>query len=169
VKFDDSEVLTGLPLFFGGISCLAGGVLSDALVRRLGRKWLGRAFFPICGYSVAAGAMFCVPWAQTPEQACFLMCVASAGNDFGQGANWATIVDIGGRYAGTAAGFINTIGNSGNWLQPAIGALVFRSLGWDFLMGVYACAFLSRPGVSLLGVLPSDGKEDARFIENVVE
>jgi MFS transporter, ACS family, glucarate transporter len=150
VNFDDSEFMTGLPLFFGGISCLVGGALSDALVRWLGWKWLGRAVFPLCGYTIAAGAMFCMPWAQTAEQACFLMCVASAGNDFGQGANWATIVDVGGRYAGTAAGFINMVGCGGNYLQPAIGALVFQSLGWDFLTGVYAAAFLTAAAMWLL-------------------
>jgi MFS transporter, ACS family, glucarate transporter len=149
VTYADSEMMTGFPLLCGGISCLVGGVLSDALVRRLGRKWLGRAVFPVCGYSVAAGAMFCVPLAETAEEACLLMCLASAGNDFGQGANWATIVDIGGLYAGTAAGFINTIGNSGNWLQPPIGAWVHGSLGWDFLMGTYAAAFLTAAAMWL--------------------
>jgi len=95
-------------------------------------------------------AMFCLPWAQTAGQACVLMCVASAGNDFGQGANWATIVDIGGRYAGTAAGFINMVGCAGNYLQPVIGAVVFRALGWDFLTGVYAATFLSAASMWLV-------------------
>jgi MFS transporter, ACS family, glucarate transporter len=149
VRIDDSEWMTGLPLFFGGISCLVGGALSDGLVRRSGRKWLGRAIFPACGYSLAAVAMFCLPWAQTAEQACLLMCLAGAGNDFGQGANWATIVDIGGNYAGTAAGFVNMVGNAGNTLQPAVGAIIFRRFGWDSLMAVYAAAFFAAAAMWL--------------------
>jgi ACS family glucarate transporter-like MFS transporter len=70
------------------------------------------------------------------------MSLASAGADFGQGANWATIVDIGDRYAGTATGFINTVGNAGNYLQPYIEAVIFQSLGWNVLLGVYAGLFL---------------------------
>jgi ACS family glucarate transporter-like MFS transporter len=58
-------------------------------------------------------------------------------------------VDIGGRYAGTATGFINMIGNTGNYLQPFLGAVIFRSLGWNVLLGVYAGAFLGAAAMWL--------------------
>jgi len=150
VVFAGSEVRTGLPLLCGGISCLVGGVLSDALVRWTGRKWLGRALFPIAGHLLAAAAMLAVPLATTPDEATLLMCVAGACTDLGQGANWATIVDLGGRYAGTAAGFINMVGNAGNYLQPPLGALIFRAWGWDALFIVYATAFLAAAAMWLL-------------------
>jgi len=150
VQFDQSEVVSGLPLFCGGISCLVGGVLSDALVRRTGRKWLGRAFFPIGGHALAAAAMLALPLAATANQATALMCIAAASADLGQGANWATIVDLGGRYAGTAAGFINMVGNAGNYLQPYLGALIFGAWGWDALFSVYAGAFLAAAALWLL-------------------
>ena len=86
--------------------------------------------------------MYAVRFVSSPQEAVVLMCLANAGHDFGQGANWATIVDIGGRYAGTAAGFINMVGNSGNWLQPPIGALIFNRLGWNALFAVYAAMYL---------------------------
>ena len=35
---------------------------------------------------------------------------AAAAFDFGQASNWASIVDLGGRYAGSAAGLVNMIG-----------------------------------------------------------
>jgi len=149
VEFTRSELVSGLPLFCGGIACLIGGALSDALVRRTGRKWLGRALFPGCGYTLAAVAMYGVRLAETPAQASLLICLASAAFDFGQGANWATIVDIGGRYAGTATGFINMVGNAGNYLQPYLGARVFRSQGWDALLAVYAAAFLAAASMWL--------------------
>jgi nitrate/nitrite transporter NarK len=142
VAYEKSEWMSGLPLFFGGISCLVGGALSDALVRRTGRKWLGRALFPVTGYTAAAVAMFCLRFAQSIDEVTVLLCVAGAAFDFGQGANWATIVDIGGAYAGTATGFINMVGNAGNYLQPVIGAIIFRTLGWDVLLCVYALTFL---------------------------
>jgi ACS family glucarate transporter-like MFS transporter len=142
LEYAKSELMSGMPLFFGGISCLIGGALSDLVVRRSGRKWLGRALFPMCGYTTAAAAMFCVRFTNTPEEATVLMCLASAAHDFGQGANWASIVDIGGRYAGTATGFINMIGNVGNSLQPYVGAVIFHRLGWNALMTCYSGAFL---------------------------
>ena len=70
------------------------------------------------------------------------MCVAAAAYDFGQAANWASIVDMGGRHAGIALGLINMVGNLGNSAQPYIGARVFNTFGWTTLFGVYAVAFL---------------------------
>ena len=55
------------------------------------------------------------------------MCVAGAAYDFGQAANWATIVDVGGRYAGIATGLIN-LGNIGNVIQPWLGDLAVQPL-----------------------------------------
>jgi len=68
--------------------------------------------------------------------------VAGEALDLGQGANWATIVDLGGGYAGTATGFINTVGNMGNFLQPVIGAWVFNHYGWPALFTVYTGAYV---------------------------
>jgi MFS transporter, ACS family, glucarate transporter len=117
-------------------------VLSDRLTRWTGRKRLGRALFPILGLTTAAVAIFSLRFARGPDEAVILMCIVGAAHDFGQGANWASIVDIGGRYAGTAAGFVNLIGNMGNAVQPAIGAWVFGRFGWNTLFIVYACMFL---------------------------
>jgi MFS family permease len=150
VTYENSEVASGLPLFFGGISCLVGGALSDALVRRTGRKWLGRAVFPITGYLTAAVAMYCLRFTHDANQATVLLCVAFAANDFGQGANWASIVDIGGRYAGTAAGFINMVGNNGNAAGPYLGAVVKGHLGgWNVLLAVYSAAFMAAASMWL--------------------
>lgn len=142
VSFQKSEWMSALPLFLGGLSCLLGGVLSDRLIRRIGRRRLGRAVFPVVGYTVAAGAMCVIPFVRTSAEATACMCVAAFFFDFGQSANWASIVDIGGRYAGTAAGFLNMVGNSAGFIQPAIGAWVFNRLGWGVLFFVYAGAYL---------------------------
>jgi ACS family glucarate transporter-like MFS transporter len=142
VTFEKSEWMSALPLFCGGISCLVGGTLCDLAVKTTGRKRLMRALFPICGYSVAALAMIGVSRAKSAQEAAVLMCIAAAANDFGQASNWASIVDIGGRFAGTATGFINMIGNTGNWIQPYIGARIFNRFGWTALFAVYACTFI---------------------------
>jgi MFS family permease len=142
VPFEKSEWMNVGPQFCAGIACLLGGILSDALVRAIGRKRMGRAVFPIAGCTVAAAAMFGIRLVHTPHAAVALMCIAAAAYDFGQAANWATIVDVGGRYAGTAAGFINTVGNMGNALQPVIGAAVFTRFGWGALFACYAGAYL---------------------------
>jgi MFS transporter, ACS family, glucarate transporter len=139
--FQQSEWLRVFPLFCGGISCLVGGTLCDYLVRRTGRKRLMRALFPICGYMVAALGFVGLRWASTPLEATIIFCVIASASDFGQGANWASIVDIGGRYAGIATGLINTIGNLGHFTSPPLGEWLYRTFSWDALFVVYASAF----------------------------
>jgi ACS family glucarate transporter-like MFS transporter len=86
--------------------------------------------------------MLAIPSVRTEQHAVILLCVAAAAFDFGQAASWASIVDIGGRYAGTATGFINMVGNLGGAVQPVIGAFVFNRFGWNALFGVYATFFI---------------------------
>jgi MFS transporter, ACS family, glucarate transporter len=142
VSFQRSELMNAMPLFFGGISCLVGGWLSDLVVKRTGWRRLGRGIFPVIGCTTAAMAMLGIRFVDTPAQAVALMCLAAAAFDFGQGANWATIVDIGGNYAGTATGFINMVGNMGNFIQPVVGAVIFNHFGWPTLFVVYTGAYL---------------------------
>jgi MFS family permease len=142
VTFAKSEWMTALPPFLGGISCIAGGLLSDYLVRRTGQKRFFRMLFPVTGYLLAAFSMICVRFVKTPEQATLLLCIAAVASDLGQGANWATIVDIGGRYAGIAAGLINTVGNLGHFAQPPLGAWIFHHWGWNSLFATYACFYV---------------------------
>jgi MFS transporter, ACS family, glucarate transporter len=142
VTFENSEWSSALPLFCGGIACLFGGILSDLLVKRTGWRRFGRAVFPFTGCFVAAVAMLAIRNAQSAREATILMCVVSAAFDFGQGAAWASIVNIGGRNAGIATGFINTIGNLAHAAQPVIAPRVFNTFGWSALFGIYAVAFL---------------------------
>ena len=142
VTFERSEWSTAWPMFCGGIACLVGGVLSDELVRRTGWRRLGRAVFPMSGCLVAAAVMIAIPHMTSQRDATILMCVAAAAFDFGQAANWASIVDIGGRYAGVAMGFINMVGNLGNAVQPYVGAEVFSGFSWNMLFAMYAAAYL---------------------------
>jgi MFS family permease len=142
VEMGESEIMTGLPLFCGGIACVLGGASSDALVRMTGRKRAVRATFTAVGYGSAALAMSAIRFAASPAEATCLMCIAAAGGDFAQGANWATIVDVGGAHAGVAAGLVNMVGNAGNSLQPSIGAKVSAAFGWGPMFVLYAASYV---------------------------
>ncbi|MEZ0266080.1 MAG: MFS transporter [Phycisphaerae bacterium] len=141
LAYSRSEWESAMPLLFSGLACLVGGIGSDALVKRMASKRLARAIIPVCGYLTAAFCMVAIRWVETPAQATALLCVTAFTFDLGQGANWASIVDIGGRHAGMATGFINSIGNLSHFIQPRIGAWVFGTFGWGPLFLVYAAAF----------------------------
>ena len=142
MPYEESEWMSAAPLFFGGITCLLGGFLCNWMVKLTGSQRWGRAVLPVGGYITAAIAMFCIPFVRSPTEAIVLMCIAEAAHDLGQGSNWASIMDIGGKYAGVAAGLINTIGNMGNAFQPAIGAMIRERYGWNAMFVVYSVAFL---------------------------
>jgi ACS family glucarate transporter-like MFS transporter len=141
ITFKASEQIWKQPLLYGGVSCLIGGVVSDWLVRRTGRKRLARATLPVCGCLAAATAIFSLRFVHDPDTAIVLMCVAGAAYDFGQAANWASIVDVGGRFAGIATGLIN-LGNIGQVIQPWVGAKLFNTYDWNTLLAALAVAFL---------------------------
>src|SRR5205807_10286293 len=105
------------------------------------RKRLARALLPVAGCTTAAAAVFSARFVTDANMAIALMCVAGAAYDFGQAANWATIVDIGGRYAGVATGLIN-LGNIGNVIQPWLGERLFNLYDWNTLLAALAVAFL---------------------------
>ncbi len=120
--------------------------------------------FPMAGCAVAAAAMVSIRYVHTPQQAVALMCIAAAAFDFGQGANWASIVDIGGARAGVATGFINMVGNLGNFAQPVIGAFIFNRLGWGVLFLAYAGAYLLA-GCTWLFINPTKTFYEGKLVE----
>lgn len=143
LDYEHSEWLSALPMLCGGLTCLLGGWISDAIIRTTKNQWLGRALLPMSGRLISAAAMVAVALAHTPQQAVVLMCVTLAFYDLGQGANWAAIIDIGGRYSGTTAGFINMVGNlGGNVLQPIVAPYIFRRFGWGTMFVVYAATYV---------------------------
>jgi MFS family permease len=141
VPFEQSEQFWKQPLFYGGLSCLLGGFVSDWFVRRIGRKRLARSILPVCGCVTAAAAVYGTRFVHDGDTAVVLMCLAGAAYDFGQAANWATIVDVGGRYGGVATGLVN-LGNLGNVIQPALGAWLFHLYDWNTLFAVLGGAFV---------------------------
>ena len=62
-----------------------------------------------------------------------LLCIAAYCVDMNQSCHWANIVDIGGRYAAMAFGFMNMIGNIGNSVAPVTNERLFNLFGWDAL------------------------------------
>ena len=137
------------PLFFGGIACLLGGFLTDRQVQVWGRRW-GRTLQGVIAYGLG-GLCFLAAVAATPTHpvlAYVAICLASFVKDFGLAASWATTIDIGHRYSGTVAGFMNSIGNSAQFFTPPIVAALVVWAGragqtsWKISLYYYGAMFL---------------------------
>jgi ACS family glucarate transporter-like MFS transporter len=125
--------LNSLPMLFMGLSCVINGKLSDILVRRTGRKFFARALFPVIGLLCCAAALMALQYTRTPLQAMIVLCIAAYTLDMNQACHWANIVDIGGRYAAMALGFINMMGNLTHAVAPVTNEYLFNNLGWNAL------------------------------------
>jgi MFS family permease len=115
------DLASGAPLFFGGFGCVVGGFFTDWAVRILGRRW-GRTAQGIVAYGLGAGFFLAAALLSKDHGtlAFAAICMASFLKDGAMSASWATTIDIGHRYSGTVAGFMNTVGNLGTVFSPPI-------------------------------------------------
>ncbi len=120
VPLEKSAVLAGLPLFFGGFGCLAGGWAA----RRLGEKWrdVGRARRAVCsaGLFGAAAMIVVASKIDQPLWAMVALGLASFANDVTLAPCWVSCMDVGGRLAGSLSGSMNMMGNFGGALGPLV-------------------------------------------------
>ena len=140
---------SGGPLFFGGIACLLGGFLTDRQVRLWGKRW-GRTLQGIIAYGLGGLLLLAAVWS-TPSHvvlAYTAVCLSSFIKDFGMAASWATTIDVGDRYSGTVAGFMNSVGNLGQMVSVPVVAQLALWAGtaghpsWKISLYYYAAMFL---------------------------
>jgi MFS transporter, ACS family, glucarate transporter len=103
---ETTGLLTSLPFAFGVIACLAGGLLSDAIIRRWGKTW-GRRIVGAAGLLTAGLAILAIPWVHRVPALASLLVLAFFGNDLAMAPAWAAAADIGERYTGVLSGAMN--------------------------------------------------------------
>jgi sugar phosphate permease len=115
--------VSGLPLACGVVSCLLGGVLSDALIRHTGSRTWGRRL--VGGLALFLAALMCLLVLWTDEV--WLIALAFSAwfffSDANMGPAWASCADVGERYAGTLSGAMNMTG-------AFLGAVGMGLAGW---------------------------------------
>jgi MFS transporter, ACS family, glucarate transporter len=104
-------LLAGLPLLLGGLGCLVSAYLVPRLTRRFGSVSMARRIVAVMGFVGASACIFIFTSVDDPVRAMFVLGMAGFFNDFVMPAAWASTMDIGGRYAGTVSGAMNTLGS----------------------------------------------------------
>ena len=100
-------VMAGLPLLFGSVGCLIGGLLTDYFVRRTGNLKWGRRTCGILGHGLCALCYLTGAFMNSPWPFVLAISIGTFWNDVTIGASWASCLDIGGRYAGIVSGCMN--------------------------------------------------------------
>lgn len=138
--------LTSLPFAIGVGACLAGGTLSDLIIRRTGSRRWGRRVVGAFGMTIAGVAILSTLWVQSVPVLGALLCLTFLGNDLAMGPAWAAAADKGERYAGTLGGLMNMTAS----LTAALAAIVTGRL---FESGNYVLPFYLFAISYAIGVL----------------
>ncbi|HZN34095.1 MAG TPA: MFS transporter [Pirellulaceae bacterium] len=145
-----------------GAGMVCGGWLADKVPAAFGPR-IRRRLVPMLGM-IASGVVFELGLL-SPDIRVTLAAFALAAALLGatEGAFWTTVVELGGRFGGTAAGLMNTGGNAGGTLSPYVTPLLStyfaaqfgEELGWRLGLSVAGA-------VSILGALLWCGVDPGR-------
>jgi MFS family permease len=131
-------VVSGLPLIFSAPADLLGGLTTDWVTRhyglRMGRCLVGGIALAVAGVAIIAGAA-----TQSAIASALLIGLAGCAGNFLLGACWGVCIDIAGGHAGLISGCMNSAGQLGGALSPAILPYVAKSFGWAaglYMIGV---------------------------------
>jgi sugar phosphate permease len=138
--------LTSLPFVVGVAACLAGGTLSDAIIRRTGSRRWGRRVVGAAGMAIAGSAIAATLLVESVPWLGFLLCLTFLGNDLAMGPAWAAAADMGERHAGTLGGLMNMIAS----FTAGLAAIVTGNL---FEKGDVRPPFFLFAGAYAIGVL----------------
>jgi MFS transporter, ACS family, glucarate transporter len=135
-------LVSGLPLLLGAFACLLGGFLSDYAIRRSGSKRWGRSLVPIIAWGLAGLCAFAVPRFDSASAVMILLVAGFIFQDLGVPSMWSVPADIGGRFAGTLGGWMNSAGALGGMLSPLVAARMSIAHGWNSTFFVFGAVYL---------------------------
>ncbi|HEX4611542.1 MAG TPA: MFS transporter [Urbifossiella sp.] len=149
VPLEKRGEMQSVVLYVGCTGMVLGGVVTDALRKRLGPR-LGRSVPIGTTLGGCAAAMFLIPALPTPWAVVAALGVMAFLVDLHNPSIWSFAQDVGGRNVGAALGWGNMWGNLGAAVSPRLLGAVARSAGWDaafILSGVLfaaaaVCGFL---------------------------
>jgi MFS family permease len=117
--FTEKELLfSTLVYLFGAAGNVGGGWATDAGARRFGLT-RGRRYAGISGLGVGSVCLLIAATATNRYLGLTMLGLAFFGISFEQPSEWATCVDVGGRYAGAVSGCMNTAANLGGVVSSA--------------------------------------------------
>lgn len=139
-----SAFLAGFPLFFGGLACLFGGVISTHVARKLGSTAKARRLLAYIGFMGSAAMLLISIQIHDPVLAMISMGLASFANDLTMPGSWSACMDVGGRYAGTLSGTMNMMASFAGSIAPVVIAYIlqYSDRNWVLTFWVSACIYV---------------------------
>lgn len=120
-----------LPLLAGTAGDLFGGWISDIWAARSGNLKRARRGVAVVGFLIAAASILPATFTASPTHSVAYTCLAVFGLELTVGVSWAVTLDIGGDCAGSVSAVMNSCGNIGGAISPAVLAYLVRAYGWN--------------------------------------
>ncbi|HEU4550644.1 MAG TPA: MFS transporter [Rhizomicrobium sp.] len=141
INLRESGFLAMLPFISMTVCCLAGGVISDWLVKHKGQYW-GRSLYG--AFTLVITAAFLVVGAQVQNATLAVLVLAGGAGALylGQATYWAVAADYGGPHTGVISGLVNMGGQ-------IAGAITASATPWFAVKFGWASAFYIAAGVSV--------------------
>lgn len=142
-----------IPFLLGIVSNLIGGVLSDRLGARIGFKLAYRLITSVC---LTVTALLLLAMSLTPDKTMVVVLAATsfAVMDLMLPSAWAMCMSIGGRYGGTATGFMNMLGNLGGFICTVATGYIIAGTG-SYDLPVQGIALMVLIAAGLFAVIDS--------------
>jgi len=148
LSLQKSGMFAALPLAAGAIGCVVGGIIADWLTRRTGSVKIGRRTVGVSGFLLGAVGYTAAIYGHSAGLAVAFLALASGAHDMTLPVLWATTTDAGGRFGGTASGFVNFASSISGTLAPMTAALLERVFG-SFHAVFFAAAAMYLSGAAL--------------------
>ena len=124
----ESGWLYVLPFATGAVLAGVGGLVCDALCKKMGPNW-GCRLPAMTGLTLVAIFLIAGVYASNPYLAVGLLSLCFGFTQFTEGAFWSASTYVAGPHTSAATGVMNTGGNAAGFLAPVVGLMVDH-LGW---------------------------------------
>jgi ACS family glucarate transporter-like MFS transporter len=145
LNLSQSASYTMLPFIAMAVASPVGGIISDRLTKRIGKR-AGRCGVAVAGMAFAALFIAGAMGVSSVQVATLLLAGGAGALYLSQSSFWSVSADIGGRSAGTLSGFMNMIGQFGGVTTASLTPLIARDWGWS-------ASFLTAAGLCAAGAL----------------
>jgi ACS family glucarate transporter-like MFS transporter len=139
----ESSYFATLPFIAMAICSPAGGVLSDWITRRYGKRW-GRCGVAVVGIGLAAAFVASGSAVSSPRLASIVLAGGAGALYLSQSTFWSVTADIAGESAGSVSGVMNMGAQIGSTVTATLTPLIASRFGWGASFGV--AAFLCATG-----------------------
>jgi MFS family permease len=144
VEVERSALLAGLPVLTAGLGSLAGGWVLALAMHRLRDVRRARKLVGYFSYLAAAVLMVLAIRPDSVALAVALMSLSSFAAEFSGPITWTSAMDLGGRHVGAASGAMNSIGQMGGAVAPAVVGYfaAIGSQGWSAALYSAAAVYI---------------------------